>query len=149
MNADYTVTDRAMDLILTEDMRRENARPFARETFTCWAKRDGDAKASRFTVSATTLPEIEREIAAGPYYGMTVLVLGEDTIAGTKLLHVYRIRRGKWLGRTDPRTFAKVYPHTADKLFSMPVRDFSPVEPWRWTPGCDVVGHTNIIEGAA
>jgi hypothetical protein len=128
-----------------------NLRPMARSTFTVWRLSSDVKHAVAHSLTVATLPQIEREIAVTASHGATVFVLEQDAITGAQLLHAYRIRRGKWAGRYDADTGTKTYPCSADKLFALPVAAFEPVEPWRWSPGCDVVGvHIDdLIEGRA
>jgi hypothetical protein len=123
------------------------ARRFARSTFTGWQVLDS-GKAQPHPIHGATLDQIERELAVDGLHGATILVRETETLTGTTTLHSYRVRRGKWLGRYDDAC-RRVYAHSADKLFSMEVSSFAPVEPWRWSPGCDVVGQSNVIEGGS
>lgn len=34
----------------------------------------------------------------------------------------------------------------ADEMALFQVKAFAPAEPWRWTPGSDVVGHSGVLE---
>lgn len=122
------------------------ARRLDRSTFEAWRHPDGSKLACAHTLVAVSLPAIEREIAIAPHFGATILILETDAITDAKLLHAYRIRRGKWIGRVDERG-CKTYPHSADLLFRMPVNAFDPVQPWGWSPGCDVVGLDPVLEG--
>jgi hypothetical protein len=133
----------ALDAVLTVEMSAER-RPIrmAASTFTVWRVLP-NGKAQPHPVKAETLAGIEREIASEAYYGATMLVRETATISGQSVLHSYRIRRGKATWGSDAR---KIYPHVADKLFSVDAV-FEPVEPWRCVAGADRVGLTNIIEG--
>lgn len=144
MNA-LTIRDRALDVIDANDMRAERLSRLTAATFTVW-RLLGSGKAQAHPVAATTLLEIEREIATEAAFGATFMVRETATLSGRATLHTYRIRREKWTGRyADGR---KVYPHSADKLFALEVSAFEPVEPWRWTPGADVLGvDAGLIEG--
>jgi hypothetical protein len=122
-----------------------NIRPrqLAQYEYTCWRL---IGPAQPHPVQARTLQEVEAALATEANHGSTFLVLETDVIRETASLHVYRVRRGKWAGRYDGAR--KAYPHSADHLFSVPVKAFEPVEPWRYVPGCDVVGRSSVIEGA-
>lgn len=113
--------------------------------FTCWRLTTGAAQPH--PVTSTALIEIEREIAAEAHHGETFLVREDDPIREQLILHVYRVRKGKWAGRFDGAR--KTYPYVADRLFSVPVKAFEPVEPWKWAPGCDVLGRGKFVEGTA
>lgn len=66
-----------------------------------------------------------------------------DGVTGKRMLHFYAVKR-----RSNPiRQWNKerlchenMHPHYAVAMFSMAVSAFEPVEPWRWSPGTDVVG---------
>lgn len=108
-------------------------------SFTAWRILDnGEACPER--LFAATLPEIERELANEGTHQHRYVVRETDPINGKATLHFYTIRKGAWKGHYSHNRARKVYPYTADRLLSMKVNAFDPVEPWRWTPGCDVVG---------
>lgn len=106
-------------------------------TFTVWRLLDG-GKAQPHHVGGESLIEIEREIADAVYYGDTFLVQETGTITGKAMLHSYQVRRGKAVA-WDANA-RRVYSHVADRLLSVEVAAFLPVEPWRHVPGCDVLG---------
>ena len=72
----------------------------------------------------------------------TLFLLCDDGRA--KLLRAYVIQQGKREHRRDPVTGIPRWVHELKPatLFAMAVSAFDPVEPWRWTPGCDPVGLT-------
>ena len=111
--------------------------------FTCWRLINA---AQPHPVGAAKLLEIEREIATEAHHGETFLIREDDVIRERSTLHVYRIRKGKWAGRFEGSR--KAFPYVADRLVSVQVKAFEPVEPWKWAPGCDVLGRSNVIEGA-
>jgi hypothetical protein len=120
-------------------------RPTRATRFTAW--RVTEKAAQPHPLAAQTLAEIEREIATEAYHGDTFLIREDDAIRERTTLHVYRVRRGKWTGCHGPDA-RRVYVWVADRLLSVPVRAFDPVEPWRYVPGCDPVGRSGVIEGA-
>lgn len=145
MTAQIQIREAALDVINAREMARET-RPtrMVASTFTVWRALDG-GKAQPETTNATSLIEIERTIATELNHGATFLVRETATISGRATLHTYRVRKGKAMawGADAKRTYRWV----ADRLFSVEVTAFAPVEPWRWSPGCDVIGQSNFIEG--
>lgn len=74
-----------------------------------------------------------------------------DALGDKATLHIFAIRReSKRKFRRDPLTGEPGWSQRLyrDHLFSMQVRAFDPVEPWRWTPGCDPVGiDRSVVQG--
>lgn len=116
---------------------------FYRATFTAWMVSDGSTTGAKSALFARSLPAAEDEIAAAYSNKETILVLEADGISGTQTLHTYRVRVGKpqWRQGFDKPVARK----TAERICSVRVNAFEPVEPWRWTPGCDVVGRGESI----
>jgi hypothetical protein len=135
-----------LDALLSVEASVETRRPvrMPQATFMVWRLLDGGMSQPQ-SVSGATLSEIEAEIATEAGFGSTFLITEKPTLSErVAILHTYRVRRCKWAGRfVDGR---KAYPYAADRLFSAAVAAFDPVEPWRWTPGADAVGRSNVIE---
>lgn len=113
------------------------------DTFAAWRIADGnDSAAYPLECVATTLAEAVDSAAPSCCHKDTLLILATEGRSGRKTLHAFRIKQGKRTYRTDPltRVAGFVAPLYAEKQFTLPVEDFAPVEPFRWTPGCDVVG---------
>lgn len=125
--------------------RPQVATRLARFTFEAW-RVCASGKAQPIEVAAETLADAVSAAALHCQHKDVFLILETDTQAGTFTLHSYTVKRkssAKWNGER------KVHDCYAERLFSMAVTEFAPVEPWRWTPGCDVVGRDSnpIIEG--
>lgn len=119
-----------------------------RFAYSIWLKGDDHRLAHREQISAASLAQIEERLCHPFYQRATIFVLENDSVNEVLTLHTYRVRKGQWLGRYDEQ-HRKAYPYKADRLFSLPVETFEPVEPWRYEPGCDVVGAgATIIEGS-
>lgn len=102
-------------------------------------------------VTAQDIPEAVNEGAPFCNHKDFLAVLHGHSGKGKKALHLYAIKQQSRPNyRKNPQTgltesFRPLY---ADPLFSMTVNDFNPVEPFKWTPGCDAVGiDRTLIEG--
>lgn len=113
-------------------------------TFTVWRTCDETPgnEAHPLRITADTLAEAVQEAAQSCHHKDTLVVLEVDHVTRTQTQHAYRIVRkaAKWI--RDPVTGLeqRINPLEASPLFSMAVKSFAPVEPWRWSPGADVVG---------
>ncbi len=117
--------------------------------YSVWVQTDDGKLAYREKIAVGSLGQIEHAIANPGYFGRRVFVREHDSVNEVLQLHVYQVRKGKWLGCYDERHI-KIYAYTADRLFSLPIEAFEPVEPWRYEPGCDVVGASAVLlEGSA
>lgn len=96
-------------------------------------------------VRGETLADVERNLAVDAYHGATFLIAETLAVSEKTTLHTVRIRRGKPIG-WDAHA-KRTYTFTADRLLSVAINAFDPVLPWRWSPGCDVIGQHNFIEG--
>ncbi len=146
MNAPATfrpLRDVALDLANHAETIAEDRRPtrLAASTFKVWRVTSGLAQPH--PVHGETLADVERELAIEACRGDTFNILETPAIEGTAQLHTCIIRRGSQATWADGR---KVYSYKADRICSVAVASFEPVQPWRWTPGCDVVGRSNVIE---
>jgi hypothetical protein len=145
MNAHTLRHEAELDALLSVEQSIEARRPtrMAASTFAVWRLLD-TGKAQPDAASGDSLIEIERAIATETNFGATFLIRETGTITERAVLHTYKVRRGRWLGRyVDAR---RVYPYVADRLCSVEVAAFVPVEPWRYAPGCDVVGRSGVVE---
>jgi hypothetical protein len=131
------------------DVQR-NARPFTRTTFKAWrTSRAGVA----YPIDATgdCRDNFTQAAAVHCQHHDTLLILECDAIPGERRLHIYTIKRESkptWQPAEDG-TVRAVHRHYAAHVTTFPVSAFEPVEPWRWSPGADVVGHSDpqFIEG--
>ena len=121
-----------------------DARPM-HDLFTAWVQR-GNGTAQRIDCHVRSFDEALQGALMSCQHKDTLFLLHTDRISGNKMLHCYVIRQGKRIYRGALEGY--VAPLKPDLVFSTPVIDFAPVEPWRWTPGCDVVGaDRGFIEG--
>jgi hypothetical protein len=130
--------DSALDVINTGEMVRR----MANASFQCWRVINGLSYSC--ALRGETLLDVERELATESNHGGTFLVAETLTISGRTTLHTIRVRRGKpiaWDANAK-----RIYAYSADRLLSVAVNAFEPVLPWRHTPGCDVLGRSNVIE---
>lgn len=93
--------------------------------------------------NAETLDQAFAKALHGCAHKDWITVLQTDTITGDQLLVTAVVRQGKPVWRKCPDTlvskqFRDLF---ADRQMPMKVRNFEPVEAWRWEPGADVVGH--------
>ena len=136
--------------LLPRDQSHSPSR-FTRRTFEAWRVLSAGNSQVEYIPEGTIGAEaIAQALACEGSFGSTLLIRETDSVAGTAKLHAFKVRRGSWRGRYAEGLNRKIYPYNADPLFSVEVKAFDPVTPWRWTPGCDAVGRDpNIIEGAA
>jgi hypothetical protein len=128
-------------------LRHAGAQQLPASTLQAWCLDAHGKHALPHEVATCSLAELERQVAHATYFGATFFVVETGTISRKSVLHVYRIRRGSKAIGYDPVTGNKRYAHTADKLFALPVDAFEPTQPWRWSPGADVVGgDPNVID---
>lgn len=121
------------------------ARPFARETYAAWrmVPESPRGEAYPLDIRAETLAEAVNLAAAQCQFKDTFVILVTDTVSGKQMARFHAIKReSKPNFRRNPDTglterYQKQY---AVELFVMAVKAFSPVEPFRWEPDCDVVG---------
>lgn len=62
---------------------------------------------------------------------------------GKTMLHVFVVRekRETYRFNTETKQPERFRPRFLDVVSSVEITEFSPVEPWTWTRGADVVGH--------
>lgn len=101
-------------------------------------------------INASDLAEAVMQAAPEcPHKGKFV-VCHVDALKGRTTLHFYTIRQKQAIWRHNPQTrqAERFTPRTAEHLLSQGVKSFDPVEPFRWSPGCNVVGvDSSIVEG--
>ena len=138
MNAQTKIQASLPDLL-------RNAREAAPlRSFTGWRLGEEGRFALEIKLPFATLAEVEQYFGQEAFFGCTFFVVEHDAVTDTKMLHVYRVRKGKWAGHFSD-AYTKVYPHTADKLFAMPVNAFDPAQPWLWSPS-DPIGNGPVID---
>lgn len=81
----------------------------------------------------------------------TFMVLQRDPVSGAGTLHLYRVKQSAKPQRVphSDGTWRMVKPLEPQFLTRIEVRAFDVVEPWRWSPGADVVGRSDVLEGTA
>jgi hypothetical protein len=137
MNAPL-IREAALDVINASEMVRR----MAHATFRCWEVVNG--LSHPLAVPGETLADVERALCADAFHGRTFLIEETLAVSGKATLHTVRIRRGKAIGwdANAKRTYA----YSADRLCSVAVKAFEPTLPWRWSPGADVLGRSNVID---
>lgn len=75
----------------------------------------------------------------------------QTTVAGEKIEHCYYVKAGKptWVRKDGFAHAVQIKPLALEHRFSRKVAQFTPVEPWKWAPGCDVVGIDRTVVEAA
>lgn len=128
------------DLIPADVSERTRARRIG-DTFKAWRQREG-GKAQPLDIEGSCLADALRSACASCGHKDVIFILQTIPSCPDKALHVYVIRQGPRQHRVNPETGVPgwFHPLKTDNLFSLPVRQFEPVEPWRWSPGADVVG---------
>ena len=123
-------------------------------TFRAWRIVPGNPEAIRLdTLDADTLDDAIANVLTGKLavnHKDFLAIEEADAVKGTRLVHIHAIKRqSQPQYRRDPQTgrAAAFHRHYPQHLFTMQASAFEPVEPWRWEPGCDVVGHDfSLIE---
>lgn len=134
----------------------QDARPAATERYTAWRISPDSPRAECQPCNMgnpATLREAINDALTGAAFQHkdTLALLITDTVSGKQIVHFYAIRqdtKAPYIFDKEKGRAVKAKRYYPDPIFSMAVSEFSPVEPWRWTPGADVVGHDrNMIEG--
>lgn len=92
-------------------------------------------------ITATSLAEAIQSAALHCQHKDYFTVL-QTTASGKNIEHVCYVKQqaARWVRKPGFAHAVQVRPLSADVLFSRAVAAVEPVEPWRWTPGADVVG---------
>lgn len=118
------------------------------ERFTAWRILGNGTSQPLDTGDATTLDDAASNALQGCQHKDHFTVL-HTNVAGKQTEHVYYVKAGKPVFVRKPG-FAhavQIKPLSLEHRFSRKLAEFAPVEPWRWTPGCDVVGiDRNVVE---
>ena len=89
-------------------------------------------------IEGSTLEDVKAEAQGFCGHKEQFVILESD--GGKNTVRVYQIKQGKpeylYVGGVPSR----MTPHRADLVTEMQVHAYAPVEPFRWSPGCDVVG---------
>lgn len=130
-------------------LRADRASHFG-ETFTAWLVPTTAARVSQplNVAQASTIEEAAQLAAVQCVHKDHFSVLQHDHVSGKKIEHVFYVKQktARWI--SDPETGApkQVRPLEAELRFSREVTAFQLVEPWQWTPGCDVVGIDSVVK---
>lgn len=122
------------------------------ETYLAW-RVGADSFCTPIDVSEATRLTQAVDLAAPRCAHKDALIIQETHAKTSKwFLHHYLIKQeSKAQYRRNPVTGMPEHTRRqyADRLFSIAVHTFDPLERWKWTPGCDVVGAdpVNHIEG--
>jgi hypothetical protein len=104
-----------------------------------------------FVITATTLDAAVEQACAGCFHKDVLFVLHTAGLSGKSTLHIFAIKqrsRPNYVRSSHGAHFVQQRPLYADKITSIQVDAFAPVEPWRWMPGSDVVGADRNVVGA-
>lgn len=116
-------------------------------SFDAWRLREASDQAQPLDITATTLAEAVDAAKVRCDHKDTFVVREIAPLGDTATVHFYAVTRdskGRWT--TVDHVPRKVHDLSAKHLFSMRVSAFAPVEPWRWAPGCDVVGLGGVVQ---
>lgn len=119
-------------------------KPQRTHTFKAWrtTKDTQHNEAHPLPVDADTLADAVEQAAPSCHHKDTLLVLATDAATRKSTLHSYAIVRkaAKYVRNPVTGLTDRISPLEPSLLFSVAVSEFAPVEPWRWSPGADVVG---------
>jgi hypothetical protein len=119
------------------------------DLFEAWIP--GDQTSRRVdTLHASTLAEA-RDAAQGSCSHKDHLIIKQTSRpSGEATIHVFYVKQkaATWVRQPGFAHPVQVRPLEAELRFSMPVDAFAPVEPWRWSPGCDPVGAKRELAAA-
>jgi hypothetical protein len=121
-------------------------------TFRAWSIGESNSIAyPREIGEPATLAEAVRR-AMPAQHKARFMVLVENAVTRTGTLHIYAVKQSSKTVRIphEDGTWRVGKPLLPEALVSLEVRAFDPVEPWRWSPGADVVGvDRTLVEGRA
>jgi len=135
----------------TAQTARVMAAAFQRHSFTAWQTTGGQAHPVD-TGNAETLADAVARAALSCPHKATLFVLQRDELTGAQVLSISAIKARKaWRKCPDTLITKQVSECYPVELTQVRVTAFSPVEPWRWTPGADVVGQADAgcIDGTS
>jgi hypothetical protein len=118
------------------------------ERFTAWRILSDGTSQPLDTGDATTLHDAANNALQGCSHKDHFTVL-HTNVAGKQTEHVYYVKASKpiWVRKPGFAHSVQVRPLALDHRFSRKLAEFVPVEPWHWSPGCDVVGvDRNVVE---
>jgi len=89
-------------------------------------------------IDASTLKNVVYEVQDMCGHKEQFAVLECD--GSKQVLRIYQIKQGKPEYRYVNGAPVRIEPRKADLVTTLAVDAYAPVEPFQWTPGCDVVG---------
>lgn len=122
-----------------------------RYTYTAWVVNQHTTECAPLDVAAAeTLAEAASLAAPHCQHKAKFFVRQVDAVTGIAVVALYAVKARK-VWRKCPATMItkQIEERFADEVTVFQVRAFDPVEPFRWMPGCDVVGHSGILEARA
>lgn len=112
------------------------------DTFTAWRVTGG--KSHPLEISAATLTEATEQALHHCQPRDTLLILATAGLSGRQTLHSFTVKKSTkryfYRASYDGGPQVRVAMKEALAGFAIEVERFAPVEPFRWSPGCDVVG---------
>jgi hypothetical protein len=120
-----------------------NIRAHTVDHFTAWRVAHGGRTALPIDLAVVTMQDAISEAEQRCNHKDTLLIVHRG-LSG-RMLHAFAIKQSSKVIRVphEDGTWRYMKPLKSAPLFSVPVNDFSPVEPFVWTRGCDVVGVRN------
>jgi hypothetical protein len=111
-------------------------------TFTAWRINEHNAESMPLDITASTLTEAVASAAQNCSHKDVFTVKEFNPMTGAGVLHVYRVKQSSRAVRVphSDGTWRVIKPLEAQFVTRMALREFVPVEPWKWTRDCDVVG---------
>lgn len=126
------------------------------ETFQAWRFSPDNPRCEGDPIDMTgvrSLSAAQIAVTAHVFHKDKVAILVTDEVTQRRVVHFYAVKRKSPAPRrwdAENLRYVAAPAEYLDPLFSMAASRFAPVEPWRWSPGCDVVGiDRNTIEGDA
>ncbi len=119
--------------------------------FTAWRVSETTGAAHPVATTGRCLDDVRDELLIVCAH-KDIFLIREETVTGAQTVHQYAVKtKGKPSYRRIGNEVRRGQDVHAVKIMTLSVAAFVPIEPWRWTPGCDVVGniHNDIIEGVA
>lgn len=133
----------------------QSASPTRREVYRAWRIVPDSSRGEAIplaTAPATSLAEaLDNALTGCVQHKDHVAILVTDTVTGKRMVHFYAIKRKSapqisWNAET--KQHERFHSHYPVAVFAVAVNEFVPVEPFVWTPGCDVVGRDDgVIRG--
>lgn len=140
---------RAQETPVGIELKQPRSEAFQRVTYRAWKVGSLGTSYPIELRGVSTLGEAVSYGAPRCHHKEIFNVLETDEITGGKRLYVHAIKAGKpqWRFNKERGCDERIVPLKAVLLAAIDVMDFTPVQPFRWDPGCDVVGvPTGVVE---